>query len=115
MALHSQLKQLVDERVIGFEDVFKLYAEMCIQHVRDFTQANIQDEGIESFIKNGGPISVESLTQYTVSWALQNIPEMLADNCTVKRKEDEPLVNFVIRNSVEHMVRANKAFKITIS
>lgn len=114
MALNHHLQELVDNEKIGFEDVFELYATLCIEHVREMTNDIIDDEGIEELTKSGMSLTTESLTEQAVEWAHDVVPEMLADIVEGPRKSGESWLQYIIRRKIEQRVEEVKAFKIKI-
>lgn len=112
------LLDLYKRNEIGFEDVFELYAQMCIDHTREMTQDNIDDEGLEDYIKQVGAPTVSRLTAEAVDWADEGATSMLGDilqTAECKKKEDESWLQFCIRASIEKRVQATDAFKLKLS
>lgn len=112
------LLNLHQRNEISFEDVFELYAQMCIDHVREMTQDNIADEGLESYIKHVGPPTQAALTKEAVDWAWEGASSMVGDilqseDC--KKTEYESWLQFCIRASIEKRVKSTEAFQLKLS
>lgn len=114
MALNPHLKELIDNQKLGFEDVFELYAALCVDHIRDVTNDIIADEGIEEYVKHRGAVTVDSLTEETVDWAHVVVPEMLADIMEGPKKDNETWLEYVIRRKIEQHVFEAKSFQIKV-
>lgn len=114
MALNPHLKELVDNGEIGFEDVFELYAVLCVYHVTDIVNDMIADEGITELIQNGMSLTVEDLTEQAVDWGHVMVPEMLADVTEGPNKPAESWLQYTIRRKIEQHVEEVKSFQIKV-
>lgn len=121
MALNHALQELVDNQKVGFEDVFELYAALCVDHVRAMTNELIADEGIERVLSNLSgasrvyALTVAGLTAEAVNWAQDTIPEMIGDSDTYMKMETESFLEYTIRRKIEMRVEETNAFQIKLS
>lgn len=115
--MNANLKILINQNEIGFEDIFEAYAQLCIDSVRDITQDMILDEGIAGLINQGTDLSVEGLTGQAVDWALVCAPERLGDDTddSIVKKDNESWLEYVIRAAIIKRVVDTKAFQIKFS
>lgn len=114
MALNPHLKELVDNGEIGFEDVFELYAVLCVNHVTDTVNDMIADEGIDELVKGGMSFTAEAMTGDAIDWGHYVVPQMLADMTEDPKKPTESLLQYTIRRKIEQHVEEVKSFQIKV-
>lgn len=115
MALKPHLKELVDNEKhgkLGFEDVFELYAVLCVNQITGMVNDMIADEGIKELILNGMSFTVEGLTEQAVDWGHVVIPEMLSDVIEGPKKANESWLEYIIRRKIEEHVKETNSFQI---
>lgn len=111
------LLDLYQRNQISWDDVFELYAQMCIDQTRDMTQNILEDAGLDSYIKQVGEPTVVSLTAAAVDWANNGAPDMVGDMMMSynTKTSDETWLQFCIRASIEKRVKETGAFKLKLS
>lgn len=111
------LLNMYEHNEISFEDVFELYAHMCIDHTREMTQTILEEEGLDQYIKHVGTPTVESLTDAAVDWANNGAPDMVGDMLMsyYTKTADESWLQFCIRASITRRVKEAGAFKLKLS
>lgn len=114
MALNPHLKELVDNGEIGFEDVFELYAVLCVNQVTDTVNDMIADEGIDELVKSGMSFTAEGMTDQAIDWGHDVVPEMLADVTEGPKKPAESWLQYMIRRKIEEHVEEVKSFQIKV-
>ena len=113
MSLNPYMKELVENAKLSFEDVFELYAALCVEHVREMTNDIIADDGIDEYVKHSS-LSAEALTKQAVDWAVEIIPDMVADDLEGTIRPEESLLAYIIRRKVEMHVAETKAFRVKV-
>lgn len=115
--MNNDLKQLVRENAVGYNDLFKALAMLCVDDIRDITEDMLGDIGAKEYIGQTGDLSVEHLTEVAIDFGQITVPEMMADEIPADfvRKDKETWIDFVIRYYVTKHVKDNMSFQLKLS